>query len=338
MCFLKRSSLTYRRRLLSFLFGVLALAECSTAQQPPVVPRDSTEVWIAGKRICISYGRPSTQGRRIMGEYVPYNRVWRTGAGKSTTLVTDADLELGGMEIPKGSYSLYTFPTEAQWKLIVNKQTGQWGTVYSSQQDLARIAMEKRSLSSPIERLTFALERTSNASGVLRLEWERMSLSLPFKVSPTPIVASPRDSSTMFLSGKMVTVNYGSPSARGRKIIGGVVPYNKIWRTGANETTTFSTAADLTIAGVTIPKGTYSLYTLPSRSSWQLIVNKKIPQSGLDYDQRSDLARIKLKTKNLPSHVERLRISLKATDSNSGILTIAWEKTSLSVPISLKGS
>ncbi len=325
------------RRWIFVLLAVVVPAGAVYAQQPPVVPRDSAEVIIAGKRISVSYGRPSMNGRKIMGDYVPYNRIWRTGSGKSTTLATDADLELGGMEIPRGSYALYTFPTETQWKLIVNKQTGQWGTIYNPQQDLARITMEKRTLPSPIERLTFVLERAGNNSGILRIEWERTSLSLPFKVSPTPIVASPRDSSMLVLGGKNITVNYGSPSARGRKIMGGVVPHNKVWRTGANEATTFTTGTDLVLSGTIIPKGTYSLYTLPSKSSWQLIINKKIPQSGLEYYQKSDLARVKLKKQESPSFVERLTITLKATDDRSGILTIAWERTSLSVPFSLKG-
>jgi hypothetical protein len=327
---------TSYHRWIFVLLAVLVLAGAVSAQQPPAFPRDSVETVIAGKRISISYGRPSLPGRKIMGDYVPYNRVWRTGSGKSTTLVTEADLELGGMEIPRGAYSLYTFPTEAQWKLIVNKQTGQWGTVYSAQQDLARIAMGKRTLASPVERLTFILERAGNSSGNLKIEWEYTSLSLPFRVSPTPIVASPRDSSMAVIGGKSIAVNYGSPSARGRKIMGGVVPYNKIWRTGANEATTFSTAADLVLGGTVIPKGAYSLYTLPSKSSWQLIINKKIPQSGLEYYQKFDLARIKLKKRVLPSFIERLTISLKATSDRSGILTIAWEKTSLSVLYSLK--
>lgn len=324
-------------RCIFLLLAATLLAGIVNAQQPPVVPRDSAEITIAGKRVSVSYGRPSMHGRKIMGEYVPYNRIWRAGSGKSTTLVTEADLELGGMEIPRGAYSLYTFPTETQWKLIVNKQTGQWGTIYNPQQDLARIAMEKRLLSSPVERLTFALERAGNSSGILKIEWERTSLSLPFKVSTVPIVASPRDSSMIVLGGRSVAVNYGSPSARGRKIMGGVVPYNKVWRTGANEATTFTTAADLDLGGTIIPKGTYSLYTLPAKSSWQLIINKKIPQSGLEYYQKYDLARVKMKKQELPATLERLTITLKPTSNHSGVLTIAWEKTSLSVPLSLKG-
>jgi hypothetical protein len=306
------------------------------AQQPLVVPRDSAEVVIAGKRICISYGRPLMRGRKIMGDYVPYNRVWRTGSGQATALTTEADLELGGMEIPRGSYSLYTFPTETQWKLIVNKQTGQWGTVYNPQQDLARVALDKRILQNRIEKLTFVLDRGANGSGMLKIEWENTSLSLPFRVSPTPIVASPRDSVRILFNGKAVAVNYGRPSARGRKIIGGVVPYNRIWRTGANQATTFSTEAGMTLGGVLIPKGTYSLYTLPSRTSWLLVVNKEVGQSGLVYHQRLDLARTKLQKTGLKNYVERFTISIDRVGATSGVMRLEWEKTALSVPFTLK--
>jgi len=308
------------------------------AQQPLQVPRDSTVAVIAGKRISISYGRPSLHGRKIMGDYVQYNKVWRTGAGQATQLNTDADLELGGMEIPKGSYSLYTFPTESQWKLIINKQFGQWGTVYNSQQDLARIVLDKRTLANTVEKLTFGIERGNNGSGVLKIEWERTSLSVPFRVSPIPIVASPRDSVKLVLGGKTLSVNYGRPLARGRRIIGSLVPYNQVWRTGANEVTTFRTESDITLGGVSVPKGTYSLFTLPSKKTWLLIINKETGQNGLVYHSRLDLARVRLQKRELPGYLEQFTISLDKTGSRSGVLRLEWERTSLSIPITLKGN
>ncbi|HTY36825.1 MAG TPA: DUF2911 domain-containing protein [Bacteroidota bacterium] len=307
------------------------------AQRPLQVPRDSTVAMIAGKRISISYGRPSLQGRKIMGDYVQYNKVWRTGAGQATQLTTDADLELGGMEIPRGAYSLYTYPTDGQWKLIINKQVGQWGTVYNSQQDLARIVLDKRQVSNLIEKLTIAIDRGTNGSGTLRIEWEHTSLSVPFRVSPTPIIASPRDSVQLEFGGMTISINYGAPSARGRKIFGSVVPYNQIWRTGANEVTTLKTQLDLTIGGVRLPKGIYSLFTLPTRKGWQLIINKETGQNGLVYHPRFDLARLKLERRDLPGSVERFSIFLDKTDNRSGVLRFEWEKTRLSVPFTVGG-
>ena len=319
---------------------LLCTALCcdAVAQQPIQVPRDSTMSTIAGKRISISYGRPSLHGRKIMGDYVQFNKVWRTGAGQATQLNTEADLELGGMEIPKGSYSLYTYPTESQWKLIINKQFGQWGTVYSPQQDLARIVLDKRTLANTVEKLTFVIERGNNGSGILKIEWERTSLSVPFRVSPIPIVASPRDSVQLVLSGKVLSVKYGRPSARGRRIVGSLIPYNQVWRTGANEVTTFKTESDLILDGVTVPKGTYSLFTLPSKKSWLLIINKETGQNGLVYHPRFDLARVKLQKRELPGYLEQFTISLDKTGSRSGVLRLEWEKSSISIPFTLAGS
>jgi hypothetical protein len=323
-------------RLAAFVAIGSFLALPLLAQQPIVVPRDSVEVTVSGKKISVSYGRPEMRGRKIMGDYVPYNRVWRTGAGQATVLTTEADLELGGMDIPRGSYSLYTFPTATLWKLIVNKQTGQWGTTYNSQQDLARVALEKRTLQNSVERLTFALERKGNGSGLLKIEWEHTSLSLPFSVSLAPIVASPRDSVKAIFAGNTVTINYGRPSARGRKIVGGVVPYNQIWRTGANEATTLTTGVDLVLGGVTIPRGTYSLYTIPSKTTWQLVVNKEVGQSGLVYHKQLDLARIKMQKSGLKESVERFTIMIDRVGPNSGTLKLSWEKTELAIPFTLK--
>ncbi len=306
------------------------------ARQPVSVPRDSVQAIIDGKRILIEYGRPSMRGRKIMGDFVPYNKVWRTGWGKATTLMTEADLELGGMEIPRGVYTLYTLPSETQWKLIINKQTGQWGTIYNPQQDLARINMEKRRLTTPVEKLTFVLERNGNYSGVLRIEWETTSLSLPFSVSPVPIIASPRDSVKLILAGKMISVNYGSPSVRGRRIMGSVVPYGKVWRTGANEATLFVTEADLIIGGTVVPRGAYSLYTLPSRATWWLIINKEMGQSGLVYHRNLDLARVKMQKRTLPTSIDRFTVSLKTTGNTAGVLVLEWERTSVSVAFRIR--
>lgn len=306
------------------------------AQQPVVDARDSVEIRMDGKRLVIEYGKPSMRGRKIMGSVVPYNRVWRTGSGKATTLTSTADFQLGDVEIPRGSYSLYTYPTPTQWKLIINKQTGQWGTTYNPDLDFARITVSARQLKTPVEHLTFKLERTNNLSAVLRIEWEYTSLSVPLKFLQDAFVASPRDSSVLVLRGKRVVVNYGRPSRRGRTIMGAVVPYGEVWRTGANEATTFTTEADLIVGGVEVPKGAYSLYTLPSPSVWKLIINKETGQWGTEYDRALDLARVNMKKETTPKMVERLTLQLEKTSEREGILTLMWERTKLSVRFSLK--
>lgn len=154
-----------------------------SAQQPILSPRDSTEIIIKGKKISVNYGRPSMRNRPIMGALVPYNKVWRTGANEATAFVTEADLQIGGVRLPAGSYTLYTLPSPKQWKLIINKQTGQWGTVYDSDMDFARINLKKTAIKGKaVEKFLISLKRNGNDGATMVLEWERTSLSIPFKV------------------------------------------------------------------------------------------------------------------------------------------------------------
>jgi hypothetical protein len=161
-----------------FLFALVAVAQ----QNPPLSPRKSAEHTFAdGKKVTIDYGSPSIRGRKIMGGLVPYGKVWRTGANAATGFVTDTDLTIGGTKVPAGKYTLYTLPGETSWQLIINKQTGQWGTEYNQPQDLARIPMKVESLNSPVEQMTFSFEKTGDDSANLVLEWEKTKLSVPLK-------------------------------------------------------------------------------------------------------------------------------------------------------------
>jgi hypothetical protein len=306
------------------------------AQKPIVSPRDSVKIAFNGKKIAINYGKPSMLGRNIFGVFVPYYKVWRTGAGASTTFITEADLEVDREIIPRGVYSLYTLPAQENWKLIINKQTGQWGTIYNPQLDLARIDLKIKELKSPVEELSFKLEKNNNDGGTLRIEWENTSLSVPFLVSKDSLVPSPRDSVKLLLHGKHLTLNYGRPSMRGRKIMGSVVPYGKVWRTGANAATGFTTEADLIFGGVQLPHGSYTLYTLPSSKQWKLIINKQTGQWGTVYHEKLSFSKIPLKKKMLAEAVEKFTITLERTSDKSGVMKLAWEKTQLSVNFQIK--
>jgi len=306
------------------------------AQKPIVSPRDSVKANFNGKIITINYGRPSMLGRKIFGEFVPYYKVWRTGAGAATMLTTEADLEVEGAVVPRGAYSLYTLPAEDRWKLIINKQTGQWGTTYMPQLDLARIDLKIKKLKTPVEECTFKLEKNSTGNGTLRIEWENTSLSVPFHISKDPLVPSPPDSSVLVINDKRLSVNYNRPSMRGRKIMGSVVPYGVVWRTGANAATSFVTQTDIILSGVKIPRGSYTLYTLPSSKQWKLIISKQTGQWGTVYNEKFDLARIPLKKIILKQPVEKFTIMLERISEKTGVMKLIWEKTQLSVDFQLK--
>ena len=103
-------------------------------------PRKTTSVTIDGKKITVGYGAPSMRGRKVMGRLVPYGEVWCAGATTPTSLDTEADLDIGGLKVPKGSYTLWALPNSDEWRFIVNK-VRQWHTEYHEDPDLGRVKM-----------------------------------------------------------------------------------------------------------------------------------------------------------------------------------------------------
>lgn len=141
---------------------------------------------------------------------------------------------------------------------------------------------------------------------------------------------------TITLKGKAITIDYSAPSVRDRKIFGGVVPYGKVWRTGANAATTLRTPIHLKIGTIDVPAGSYTLYSLPSESGSNLIVNKQTGQWGTEYDQSKDLGRTELTSSALSTPVETFVIEFGKPVGDASTLHLKWEKTDLSVPISAK--
>lgn len=140
-------------------------------------PRDTLLASVGGAQVSVQYGRPSRRGREIFGQVVPWNAVWRTGANAATSFHTSADLMVGGAAVPAGTYTLWTLPSPSGWTLIINKQTGQWGTDYHADQDLARVDMRVETLAQPVEQMTIVIE-PAGAGAVLRVEWDRTRASV----------------------------------------------------------------------------------------------------------------------------------------------------------------
>ncbi len=148
---------------------------------------------------------------------------------------------------------------------------------------------------------------------------------------PAPGVLSPRDTASAQVGAAHVMIDYGRPSMRGRKVFGGIVPFDQVWRLGANEATQLITDRDLTIGDTKVPAGTYSLWAVPGQNSWTLIVNSQHGQWGTDYDAAQDFARIPMTVSPLPSPVEQFRISIEPSGSNGGTISMAWESTQATV-------
>lgn len=144
-------------------------------------PPATAEVTLKGKKISIDYSRPSLKGRKVGQELAPYGEVWRTGANEATTLNTEVDLNIGGVKVPAGKYTLWTLPSAGTWKLIINKETGQWGTKYDQSQDLARVDMKKSALPQSVEQFTISFDKKGEGMADLNLDWENTRVSVGVK-------------------------------------------------------------------------------------------------------------------------------------------------------------
>jgi Protein of unknown function (DUF2911) len=167
--------------LVAIVIAALAAVLVAQGNKPASPPGEATLKFDDGKTVTINYSRPSMRGRKIFGGLVPYDEVWRTGANSATSLKTDVGLAIGSASVPAGSYTLYSLPGATSWKLIINKQTGQWGTEYNQPQDLARVDMKVGQRSSPLEEFTISFDKTGGNSATLKLEWDTTVASVDVK-------------------------------------------------------------------------------------------------------------------------------------------------------------
>lgn len=147
----------------------------------PMSTRDTARAQSGDANVWVDYGRPLTRGRLIFGGVVPWNEVWRTGANAATQLTTGIELKVGDGVIPAGTYTLWTLPTPTGVQLIVNRQTGQWGTQYDASQDLLRVDLRSEQLPTAVERFTITVVPVGDG-GEIRFDWDKTRWVLPFRV------------------------------------------------------------------------------------------------------------------------------------------------------------
>ncbi len=150
---------------------------------------------------------------------------------------------------------------------------------------------------------------------------------------------SPLDSLSFSLGGKTVKVCYGRPSLRGRQMLGsGAVPFGQIWRTGANEPTMIHATGPITVGGLKVPAGSYSLYTVPGKTEWEIVVNRSTTQWGeesnyTDEVKKQELGRAKVKAETMSAPVETFTIRAEPASGEAKALLLEWEKTRVRIPV-----
>jgi Protein of unknown function (DUF2911) len=169
------------------LVATLATAQMKRTQNNAQSPARDASTTIGGKKIEISYSAPSVRGRKIFGAGGVVSNdgtypVWRAGADEATMIHTDAPLDIKGLAVPAGTYTLWVDVGSNPWQLIINRQTGQWGTDYDKSKDLGRVPMTMTKPGAPIETYKVDLASEGGNRGKLTLEWENVIASVPFTV------------------------------------------------------------------------------------------------------------------------------------------------------------
>jgi hypothetical protein len=165
------------------VFAMTAFSATSVqAQQPAASPRDSVKTTIAGAALKVDYGRPSKRGREVFGGLEKWGNVWRTGANQATHFTTSKTLKFGAATVPAGTYTVYTLLDQGgKWQLIINKQTGQWGTVYDQKQDLVRIPLTVEQTPAVVEKMEITIT-PAGAGGEFAILWDRTKAKASFTV------------------------------------------------------------------------------------------------------------------------------------------------------------
>jgi hypothetical protein len=141
--------------------------------------RDTARATIGAATFLVDYGRPRARGRTLLGNVISYDRIWRTGANAATQFTTSAPITLAGLSVPAGTYTLWTVPRVRGVDLIVNRQTGQWGTGYGPAHDLGRAPMTEDSVDTPVEQFTISIEASDNRHGTLTMAWGTFRWTAP---------------------------------------------------------------------------------------------------------------------------------------------------------------
>ena len=144
---------------------------------------------------------------------------------------------------------------------------------------------------------------------------------------------SPHESVSGTVGEANITITYGRPYKKGREIYGGLVPFDAVWRTGADEATTIESDRDLMLGSLHVPAGKYSVYTIPSVEKWTLIVNNVADQWGTQYDEAQDLGRAEMSVAEASEMTEQLTIAIETGEGSNGTLSIVWDMTVATLPI-----
>ncbi|HEY6951492.1 MAG TPA: DUF2911 domain-containing protein [Bacteroidota bacterium] len=321
---------------------IIAVVLCATVQElqaqlklPRISPNANVTQTIGTTVVKVDYSRPGVKGREIWGKLVPYDQVWRAGANDATTISFSSDVTVNGKKLPAGSYTFFILPTAGEWTFIFNSEPKQWGAFnYNKEKDVLRIAVKPEAAPGQ-EWLSYNFENIKSNSCRFVMRWEKIVAGVTIETAPPPKDAriSPAATVGQSIGVTDIVVNYSRPGVKGREIWGKLVPYNEVWRAGANEATTVSFSDDVLVNGHKLAAGTYGFFLLPTEKEWTFIFNSEAKQWGaFNYHKDNDVLRVSVTPETTPQQ-EWLEYKIDPVKSNIGSLSLNWDTMRGSVSI-----
>jgi hypothetical protein len=163
----------------TILICTIAAIVSAQVKMPAPSPTQTIKQDFGLSSIELVYSRPAMKGRKIFGDLVPWNKVWRTGANSATRIKFNDDVMIGGQALKAGEYAIYTVPGDKQWEIIINKGSANWGTIYKQEDDVFRIKVTPMKISEPVETFTMQFANIKPTSTDLHIMWDKTAVAIP---------------------------------------------------------------------------------------------------------------------------------------------------------------
>ncbi|MEM1326624.1 MAG: DUF2911 domain-containing protein [Bacteroidota bacterium] len=307
-------------------------------------------------KIKVLYSRPKKKGRDIFGGLESYGEEWRLGANEATEVLFNQPVEIGGVALPAGYYTMFAELYPNNWIIKLSTERFIAGTRNRDKsKDVVSVNVPVERVADVRESFTIGFKEIDEMNVHMIFAWDNVQAALPIAfnpvymagddASPMDLAQYPRSSRTMnFLdedkkaeSLPKVRVVYSRPQLKGRKIFGELYKEGDAWRLGANETTEITFFDDVMIGGEKVKKGRYGMFVVLDKDKWEFVIHTNIPSWGTpNHDESTNVATFSVPTEKTPEKVENMSILFKEIDKNEKVhMIVAWDDTMVQVPIEM---
>jgi len=307
-------------------------------------------------KVRVSYSSPAKKDREIFGALVPYGKEWRLGANEATEITFYQAVDVGGVTLDPGYYTVSATVNQDHWIIHFSSQRHIWGNNNRDQsKTVASVKAMTKTVKEAREHLAIGFKEMDPHSAHMVIEWDKTNVAIPIAfnvtsfpdkdVSPGDMVHFPVSSSGVnYLKPEdlddakpLIRVNYSRPQIKGRKIFGELLKFGEVWRVGANESTEVTFFEDVTVGGQELKAGRYNLYAIVNPTEWTFIFNTDMPAWGAaNRDEEKDVAKVLVATSKNAKPLEVLSIAFKEHDRKNVDIIVGWEMTRAAIPVMFK--